>query len=250
MAVHKLLSDDFRSHRRLVEEIAASGVPAAAVDIYRGRNRVVRLDTPTGPVNIKAFRIPNALNRVVYGNLRRSKARRSYENARRLLALGFPTPAPIAWIELTSRRLMGRSYYLSVQEEDVQDIRRIGSSPLRARLTDGIGALMAALHSARVWMKDFSGGNILWRVSPSGEIEYFLVDINRMAFGVTSRRRLMKNFRAVSEDPEVLDEIARAYARHSGLDEAATVTEARKVRADFLRRHAMRDRLRHRLPIV
>lgn len=225
----------------LVDEIVAGGVPADAVDIYRGRNRVVKLTRCGRDINIKAFRKPNVLNRYVYGTLRESKARRSFEFASRLRCLGFDTPEPLAYIEVCDGRRFGDSYYLSQQLEGFRDMRVIDDADDRAMLADQLGALMARMHDAGVWMKDFSQGNVLRRrTGRKQHYEFFLVDINRMEFGVTSRRKLMTNFRTITDDMSFLRILVRAYARHSGRPADEVMREALQAREDFFRKQRIK----------
>lgn len=225
----------------LVEEIARHGVPADAVDIYQGRNRVVMLTRGDRDINIKAFRRPNVLNRYVYGTLRQSKARRSFEFASRLRCLGFDTPEPLAYIEMSEGRRFGDSYYLSQQLEGFRDMRVIDEADDRAMLADQLGALMARMHDAGVWMKDFSQGNVLRRrTGRKQHYEFFLVDINRMEFGVTNRRKLMSNFRTITDDMDFLRILVRAYARHSGRPADEVMHDALQAREDFSRKQKIK----------
>lgn len=57
---------------------------------------------------------------VIYTFFRRSKARRSYEHAVRLRALGIDSPEPIAWSEYRRHGLLSDTYYVS---------RRLGLRP-------------------------------------------------------------------------------------------------------------------------
>lgn len=244
MNVKTVINPTFDYLRQAVEDIAAHGIPSTAVDIYKGRNRVVTYKLGNDTINIKEFRIPNALNRLIYGHLRPSKASRAFRNALRLLDCGFSTPAPVAYIEITDGPLLGRSYFISIQEPNLTDIRGLASCPRREEITDMIAAVMGRLHSAEIWMKDFSQGNFLWRTGPSGGLEYFLVDINRMDFHTRSRRRLMRNFSTLADDADLLDEIAAAYARHSGSNPEETVKQARKARARYIKKRKRKQRFK------
>lgn len=205
----------------LVDDIARDGVPARAVEIYQGRNVVAAFDGPGGcRLNIKAFRRPNALNRLVYGSIRAGKARRAYDNALRLRSAGIDSPEPLAWVERRSCAglLLTDSYFLSRQLDGWSDIRRCPDMPdFDGPIAAGIAALMLRLHRAGIWMKDFTPGNVLWhRREDDGSYEFALVDINRMAFGVGSRRRLMSNFGRLFPDADAVDCVARHYAAAAG----------------------------------
>ena len=71
-------SDNGRLHSSLVERIVESGLPSEAIVIYRGRNVVATVPSGEITVNIKAFALPNIVNRFVYGRFRDGKARRSF----------------------------------------------------------------------------------------------------------------------------------------------------------------------------
>lgn len=234
-----------------VEEVASKGIPDEAVDIYRGRNRVVALPAPapcgSERINIKEFRRPNFINRWAYAYIRRGKARRSFENARRLLDAGFITPPPIAWAEC--RGPAGRmelSYYISGQLDGWQEIREAEKAghPRLDDIAAAIGALLYRLHNAGIWMKDSSPGNFLWREESSGEISLALVDINRMAFGVRRRKTLMSNFGRIfaGEGPTVA--AARAYARAASIPEDEIVAVALEARRDEARKRQRKQALK------
>lgn len=228
----------------LTQQIATTGIPPEAIEIYRGRNIVVRYDTPHGAVNIKQFKIPHIINRLVYGNLRHGKARHSFENADKLIAKGFHTPKPLAYIEHRHGLLFGISYFLSEQLEGYAEIRDLATLEHRAAIVEAIGQLMADLHRANIFMKDFSQGNVLWRREADGSIRLALVDINRMAFGVHSTRRLMKNFRNVADDPDLLSDLALAYSRASGMPADEALRRANRARRLFLRKRRIKKLLK------
>ncbi len=222
----------------LAESLVATGLPEDATMIYDGRrNKVVKLTRQGRDINIKAFRVPNIVNRIVYGTLRGSKARRSYEHALRLRNLGFNTPEPLGYVELSNGMLFGRSYYICQQLEGFRDMRSFEGHDSRslANLADDLGSLMARLHEAGVWMKDFSQGNLLYRPVPRGHFEFFMIDINRMEFNVNDPAKLMLNFRAITDDEHFLVLLAKAYARHAHKPKAEIIAAAKHVRADFLK---------------
>ncbi|MDD3906668.1 MAG: tyrosine protein kinase, partial [Bacteroidales bacterium] len=68
--------------------------------IYKSRNEVKTFNIEGMALNVKSYRKPIFLNRVIYTFFRHSKARRAYENALEVISRGFETPAPIAYIEI------------------------------------------------------------------------------------------------------------------------------------------------------
>ena len=66
-------------------------------------NLIVKLFDLNGTkVNIKAFKTPMIINRLIYGFIRKSKARRSFEYANRLSTLDIKSPTPIAFYEFSN----------------------------------------------------------------------------------------------------------------------------------------------------
>lgn len=244
MGVHIKTNERFAGIADIAKRLAASGIPAEAVEIYKGRNLVVRYDTPHGAINIKQFKIPHIINRLVYSNLRHSKARHAFENAEKLIAKGFHTPKPMAYIEHRQGLLFGISYFVSEQLEGYAEIRQIEHSEHRKAIVEAIGQLIADLHRAHIFMKDFSQGNVLWRREADGSIRLALVDINRMAFDVSSKRRLMKNFRNVADDPNLLNDLALAYSRASGMPSDEALRQANRARHLFLRKRRIKKLLK------
>lgn len=101
-----------------IEKIIRQGIPADATVIYKARNTVYRLNVGGTDLVIKAFRVPNIINSLVYTHLRKSKAMRSYMNAKRLQELGFHTPTPIAYGEVREDGRLRQSYYISENLEE------------------------------------------------------------------------------------------------------------------------------------
>lgn len=197
--------------REFVERVPHRGEELGEV-IYKARNAVyVNRETSTA-LCIKSFKVPPLYNRVAYTFLRKSKARRSYENALQLLDAGFLTPEPVAYVEVYSSGLLERSYYISLMV-DARNVREWQQRPDGDRIADGVAQLLHRLHSAGVWHCDFSPGNVL----VDADYRYYLIDINRMRFGVTSRKKLISNFKSINMNVEATEHLARLYARYAGI---------------------------------
>ncbi len=233
-----------------VEGLEESGVPAGARLIYEARNRVYELPVPDyakGSVdlqslNLKAYCVPNIVNRVAYRYMRASKARRAFENATRLIAMGINTARPVAFVEERGV-LFGRSFFVSEQLGDEWKLTRgMERWDDFDSVADALAAYMANLHSLGVWMKDFTPGNVLIRRN-GAKYDFALIDINRMEFGVKSHSKLMTNFQGILETSEAVALLARKFARISGLDENRTADDAVAV----FRRKTESRRFRHKL---
>jgi len=77
------------------------------------RNTIKLFKLEDKTINIKSFKEPNFINKIVYQYFRNSKAKRSFEFANRLLENGIGTPQPIAYFENFSWLGLQDSYYVS-----------------------------------------------------------------------------------------------------------------------------------------
>lgn len=217
----------------LIDSVVASGLPVDSRMVYDGpRNTVVAVTAEDGTdVSIKAFRVPIWINRIAYGMLRPSKASRSFNNAMRLISLGFDTPEPIAYAEQRTLGLFGRSYYFCRHIHGVSEVRNIERLPECEDIMAEIAVLMVRLHRAGVLVKDFSPGNVLYRTDAEGRRRYMLVDINRMAFDVHDHERLMSMFTRMMNTEKLTARLAYHYCRAAGIapdspDGQALIAEA------------------------
>lgn len=232
---------------RCCQSIFENGVDGNARQIYRGaRNTLYEVVTrQASRLCVKHFRKAKFPNSYIYTTLRRSKARRSFEHAEQLKATGFLTPEPIAWSERRTGLKLHDSYYIC-EYLDLPNIRGWGNMPDADALIEALGAYMVSLHRAGVFHRDFSPGNILVDRLGKGGYKFYLVDINRMEFGVTDRSKLMSMFRSISLDPDDTRRLAAAYAKAAGEDASAITAEALRSLNKYLatkRRHRFFKRL-------
>lgn len=208
----------FESIRPLIEKIP-DGIASSGETIYSDRNTIYRAEVGGIDLTVKSFHIPAPFNRVVYSFFRHSKARRSFDNAVRLEALGIGTPEPIAFIEEYNRGLLSRSYYICRMFEG-QNIRHWETEVADYKeMIRAFAGFTLDLHRKGVLHKDYSPGNILFRKDDDGNYRFALIDINRMKFGVTSAKRLYRNFRCLNIDSErETARVAEEYARLAGDD--------------------------------
>lgn len=190
--------------------------------IHRRRNELRVVEEGGLSLVVKAFRRPNVVNQFVYGLLRPSKAKRSYQNALRLLALGIGTPMPVGYYNV--RSLTGlrfeRSYYVSLRSACTHRYEELfthnfgyAEDVLRA-----IGRLTARLHENGLAHKDYGRANILFEQGADGQIRLELVDLNRMAVGPLDVQTGCKNFERLPATPQMHRWLAEAYAEARGFD--------------------------------
>ena len=187
--------------------------------IHSGRNTLYEQD---GLV-IKVFAKPGFVKALLYGWFIKSKARRSYEYAERLLSLGIATPQPVAYHEVRVCGLLCEAEYVcrkSVCDHTFNHLIANPAFPGRETILRSIGAFVARMHEAGVLHRDLSGGNILF--DEAGHVE--IVDLNRIRW---CRHIPMQmgccNFERLNIDREALTVMAKAYAEARGFDSQACV---------------------------
>lgn len=201
--------------------------------IYTGRNLIKVFDVEGLKINVKRYKVPIYINRVVYTFLRKSKAYRAYSYADRLKHLGVDTPAPIASLCFNKRGLLHRCFFVSVQLEHTNTLYEAYKLPedKRKALFTDLGRYTAQLHGKGIYHKDYSPGNILY----DEKNHFYLVDINRMQFDSSiSLKKGCKNFaRLWGKANEILPPIAEGYARERGFDYEKCLRSMEKEHESF-----------------
>lgn len=233
----------------LALSIVNDGIPAGARLLYHARNSVYAYRLPDGTsVNIKSFRPPSLPNAYIYRHLRSSKAERSFTNSIRMAELGFHTPEPLAYIEVSRRGRLYESYYICRQLDDADDLRRWEDKPDAEPLLRALAEEMKRLHSAGVLHKDFSPGNVLYR-RRDGEYRFYLIDVNRMRFDVHDRRSQLGMFAVVNIDSEAeTRRLARYYAEAAGIDPEMCAEHAAHLLRSYKKRKQRTNSLKKLLP--
>lgn len=179
------------------------------------RNVIKILDIEGQRYNIKGFKVPNVVNKIVYRFFRKSKAERSFLYAKRLLDLGILTPSPEAYIEYTSLFVFGKSYYISKQLNYDFTIRKLIDEPQcedYENILRQFTQFTFQLHEKGIHFLDHSPGNTLIKKNGT-EYKFYLVDLNRMEFKTLSYDERLANFARLSPKDYMLDIISDEYAK-------------------------------------
>ncbi|MBD5343768.1 MAG: LPS kinase Kdo/WaaP [Bacteroides sp.] len=217
-----VINESYEHLRPLITAIVKGQRPAEAEDIYRGRNTLYRTQLDGVDAVVKDFKTPNLLNRWVYTNLRQSKARRSYENAMKMMAAGFLSPEPIAYGEHKVNGQLRHSYYISRNLVGATEMRHWKNFGCIDTLLPAFAAEMLRLHKAGIYHRDFSPGNILFTGDAEHGYRFHYVDLNRINFDVHNPRILNRMFRAIQwPDLDETRHLARLYADAAGKDPQA-----------------------------
>jgi hypothetical protein len=179
-----------------------------------GRNAIKTKEIDGVVVNIKAFKIPHIFNQFVYKFLRKSKARRSFENASYLLENEIGTPKPLAYFEYFSAWGLQKSFYVSEHLDCDLTFRELITNP---NYPDWEKILIATtdftfkLHENNILFKDHSPGNTLIK-KEGNDYRFFLVDLNRMNFKTLTFEERIKNFSRLTPKKEMVEIMSKRYA--------------------------------------
>ncbi|MCK9641185.1 MAG: hypothetical protein M0R39_14870 [Prolixibacteraceae bacterium] len=186
--------------------------------IFKDRNEVKVFKEHGYELNVKAFKLPNMVNRYVYVYLRGSKAARSFQNAQRFLACRASTPTPVAWVECLEGSMLRESYYVSLNYKTDFDLRAVLNHQVadsKYILTQWVRFTWSKLHKNGIYHLDYSPGNTLIQ-KVDGSYQFAVVDLNRMRFMQVGFERGIQNFRQLDTNEENLRLIASEYAALCG----------------------------------
>ena len=187
--------------------------------IGNGYRNVIKILTIGGErYNIKEFKVPNLVNKIVYKFFRKSKAERSFLYATRLLKAGILTPSPEAFVEYKSAFTFGSSYYISKQLTYDFTIRKLIDEPEcddYDNILRQFTQFTYRLHENGIHFLDHSPGNTLIK-KEDGVYKFYLVDLNRMDFKTLSYDERLANFARLSPKDYMLDIISDEYAKLIG----------------------------------
>ncbi|MDO9153109.1 MAG: glycosyltransferase [Paludibacter sp.] len=201
--------------------------------MHSGRNTLKVFCVNNKSFVVKSFKIPNAINRIIYGFLRKSKAKRSFLYAQKLITLGISTPEPVGFYEKIKFFLFRESYYACLQSEcnhDFRDLITNSDFPDRIVVLKSIARFTANLHEKRIIHADYSAGNILFGKNKNNEIDVQLVDLNRLKFTKVNMKAGCKNFERLNIDNDALKVLAFEYAKARNFDEEVCVNIVLKNR--------------------
>lgn len=217
--------------------------------LHKGRNTIKAFEINGERLAVKRFRRPNLIRAVIYTFFRRSKARRSYEHAMRLRALGIDSPEPVAWSEYRRRGLLCDSYYISRRSDYAPLSRTTAHFPAAGTLPvlDAFARFAAQLHEKGIEHQDFNHGNILWKHVPTAGYRFQLIDINRMRFDdrPLPPRTCMVNLRRLACPAAAFLYILDRYAETRGWNVDDTLLRGTFFRLAFGRRKQLRKRFRY-----
>ncbi|MDR0757529.1 MAG: glycosyltransferase [Tannerella sp.] len=187
--------------------------------MFQGRNELRLFHWEGYELAVKSYKRPHALNAVIYGFLRASKAERAYCHALRLLAAGVGTPAPVGFVTCRRYFLFADSFSVTLRSTCPYTYRDFAAHTFvrRNEILEAIARTTARMHENGILHRDYSAGNILFD-DASGAIAVEIVDLNRMSFEKTGLKKGCRNFERLPATDDMIAVMATCYAKERGFD--------------------------------
>jgi hypothetical protein len=214
LSVHPDYVQKTEQFRDLLQHFDGRGELVADGD----RNVIKRMIVEGEPFSIKKFKTPNLFQGLVYQFLRKSKAKRSYEYAQKLINFGVKTPFPVGYSEQFGFGLK-ESYYISKHLDYDFDFRVLNHHPKwpnREEILRQFAAFTFQLHENGINFLDHSPGNTLIKDVGDGNYDFYLIDLNRMCFEPMDFNKRMHNFRRMWLSKTMINVMAPVYAELNG----------------------------------
>ena len=220
--------------------------------LVNGQRNAIKLFEVEGiTLNIKSFKRPNLINKIVYRYFRKSKARRSFEFASKLMEMQIGTPQPVAFFENYDFVGLKESYYACEHLENVFEFREIVQNEAfenRDFIIRKFTQFTFEMHEKGIEFLDHSPGNTLIYKNTDGSYSFFLVDLNRMKFHETiDFKTRMKNLSKITHKKDMIEVMSNEYAKLSNGDETTIFETMWGLTADFQYRFHRKKRIKKKL---
>ena len=220
--------------------------------LVNGQRNIIKLfEFEEITLSIKSFKKPNLINKIVYRYFRKSKARRSFEFASKLMEMQIGTPQPVAFFENYDFVGLKESYYACEHLENVFEFREIVQNEAfenRDFIIRKFTQFTFEMHEKGIEFLDHSPGNTLIRKNNDGSYSFFLVDLNRMQFHETlDFQTRMKNLSKITHKKDMIEVMSNEYAKLSNGDETTIFETMWGLTADFQYRFHRKKRIKKKL---
>lgn len=219
-------------------------------DTYEGgqgdRNIIKIINLEGENLNIKAFKIPNLVNKIVYNFFRNSKAKRSFKYAKNLIGLEVGTPLPLAYFEYKKTLFFSKSYYISKQQDYDITYRELTTDfnyPDYNNVLRAFTRFTYNLHEKGIHFLDHSPGNTLIKKN-GDQYDFYLVDLNRMNFGPLDFETRVKNFSRLTIHKSMVEIMSDEYAKCTEEDYSKIFNLMWKETEDFQEKFYRKKRLK------
>ena len=251
MSINVNYNPKFSNLSDILNEIFVNFNSKGKILVNGQRNAIKLFEVEGITLNIKSFKRPNLINKIVYRYFRKSKARRSFEFASKLMEMQIGTPQPVAFFENYDFVGLKESYYACEHLENVFEFREIVQNEAfenRDFIIRKFTQFTFEMHQKGIEFLDHSPGNTLIRKNTDGSYSFFLVDLNRMQFHETiDFKTRMKNLSKITHKKDMIAVMSNEYAKLSNGDETTIFETMWGLTADFQYRFHRKKRIKKKL---
>lgn len=211
--------------------------------IFSGRNTIKTMDLENVGngglrVVVKHFRKPDIFKKIAYGIMGSTKADRAFDNGVEMISRGFSTPEPYAAV-VYKRCGFPQDYYLITAETTLHPIEdgmpyHESTGPFDKEMAAAFAGFAADLHSKGILHHDLNRTNVLYSKDKEANFSFSLIDINRMKFYPQGEEiplyECMENMTRYTIRRDIIEFVARNYAKARGLDEEDFLKKAIAVK--------------------
>ena len=214
-----LINENFKNFKNSINECLENFQSNKYKIIKNERNILKIVNIEGKKLVIKSFKIPNFINKVIYTFFRKSKARRSYEYANKLVTHNINTPKPVAYYETKKYFLLTKSYYICEYIDYDFTFKDFIKNKFEFKLITKLFAEFTySIHEKNINFLDNTPGNTLI-VKQNNSFDFYLVDLNRMKFERMTFKRRMKNLSKLTTDLELIKAISTEYSKKTNINE-------------------------------
>ena len=246
-----ILNPDFTANKDAIKDFIINFNSKGILFGDGKRNKIKVFELDTKSVNIKSFKVPNLINQVAYKFFRKSKAKRSFEYATRLMQMGIGTPTPIAYSENFSLVGLQDSYYVCqhlLTELTFRELVEIPDYPENELILRQFVNFSFQLHEKGVEFLDHSPGNTLIKKVAESKYDFFLVDLNRMNFHESMDFEMrMKNLSRLTPKKEMVAIMSNEYAKLYPKSESEILERMWFYTDDFQKKFHKKIRIKKKL---
>ncbi|HBK82936.1 MAG TPA: Kdo domain containing protein [Flavobacterium sp.] len=210
------LNKSFISKESEIKKIIESFNTSGEILSKGKRNIIKTVSFDAIILNIKSFKKPNIINKIVYRFFRKSKAQRSFEYAQILLDNQIKTPQPIAYFENFDLLGLSDSYYVCQHLNADLTYRELVETdyPDAENILRQFVHFTFSMHEKGIEFLDHSPGNTLIIDNKNGTYDFYLVDLNRMKFHSSMNfETRMKNLSKITPKKEMIALMSNEYAK-------------------------------------
>ena len=246
-----VVKETFSAFKEIIKEFILNFENSGEVFINGNRNSIKLFQVNGQTISIKSFKSPNLLNKIAYKYFRKSKAKRSFEYASKLINLNVGTPNPVAFYENYDFIGLKDSYYACEHLEKVFEFRAVEldvNYPDAENILKQFTRFSYDMHQKGIEFLDHSPGNTLIKNEGNGNYSFYLVDLNRMNFhDEIDFKMRMKNLSRLTSKERIVAIMSDEYANLSGENKNLVFTTLWKLTQEFQFRFYRKKRLKKKL---